>query len=187
MTRFWPLALLAVPLLVYSSRSEYTSAQHKFDLIESERLKPGARVTLSQRELNAYVEEELPKVAPQGVREAKVELGTGTATGSALIDFLKLQRARGNPPGWLMRQLLDGERPVTVTARIISGEGRATVDVQRVEVSGIAIEGRMLDFLIHNYLLAYYPDAKIGEPFAMSHRIDRVDVRPARVDVILKK
>jgi len=100
MTRFWPLALLAVPLLVYSSRSEYTSAQHKFDLIESERLKPGARVTLSQRELNAYVEEELPKVAPQGVREAKVELGTGTATGSALIDFLKLQRARGNPPGW---------------------------------------------------------------------------------------
>jgi hypothetical protein len=187
MTRFWPLALVAVPLLVYSSRSDYTSAQHKFDLIESERLKPGAKVTLSQREINAYVEEELPKVAPQGVRDAKVELGAGMATGSALIDFVKLERARGNPPGWLMRQLLQGEHPVTVTARIISGGGRATVDVQRVEVSGVAIEGRMLDFLIQNYLLPYYPDAKVGEPFAMSHRIDRLDVQPARVDVILKK
>jgi hypothetical protein len=187
MTRFWPLAAVAVPLLVYSSRSDYTSAQHKFDLIESERLRPGAKVTLSQSELNAYVEEELPKVAPQGVRAAKVELGPGTATGSALIDFLKLERARGNPPGWLMRQLLQGEHPVTVTARIVSGDGHATVDVQRVEVSGVAIDGRMLDFLIHNYLLPYYPDAKVGEPFAMSHRIDRVDVRPARVDVILKK
>jgi hypothetical protein len=36
-------------------------------------------------------------------------------------------------------------------------------------------------------LLPYYPEAKVGEPFAWSHRIDRIDVQPARVDVILKK
>jgi hypothetical protein len=187
MRRFWPLALVAVPLLLYSTRSDYASAEHKLELIESDRLRPGAKVTLSQRELNAYVEQELPKVAPQGVREPKLELGAGTATGSALVDFVKLERARGNPPGWLMRQLLQGEHPVTVTARIVSANGRATVELQRVEVSGIAVEGRMLDYLIHNYLLPYYPDAKVGEPFEMSHRIDRLDIQPARVDVILKK
>ena len=86
-----------------------------------------------------------------------------------------------------MRQLLQGEHPVTVTAHIDSGGGRATVDVQRVEVSGVVIEGRMLDYLIQNYLLPYYPDAKVGQPFELSHRIDRLDVQPARVDVILKK
>lgn len=187
MSRCWPLALLALPLLLYSSRSEYASAQHKLDLIENDRMKPGSKVTLSERELNAYVEQELPKVVPQGVREPKLELGAGVATGSAIIDFIKLENAHGKPPGWLMRQLLQGEHPVTVTARITSAQGRATVDVQRVEVSGVVIEGRMLDYLIHNYLLAYYPDAKIGAPFEMSHRIDRLDVQPARVDVILKK
>jgi hypothetical protein len=187
MKRFWPLALLAVPILLVSSRSEYQSAQRKFELIESERLRPGSRVALSQRELNAYAEEELPKIVPQGVREPKLELGTGTATGSALIDFLKLRSAQGNPPGWLMRQMLQGEHPVTVKASIDSSNGRATVNVQSVDISGITIEGRMLDYLIQNYLLPYYPDAKVGQPFELSHRIERLDVQPARVDVILKK
>src|SRR5579863_10705707 len=107
MSRFRPLALLTVPLLVYSTaRSDYASCQRKFDLIENDRLRAGSRLTLSQRELNAYVEQELPKVAPHGVREPKLQLGAGTATGSAMVDFVKLQSAQGKPPGWLMRQLL---------------------------------------------------------------------------------
>ncbi len=187
MRRIRPLALFILPLLLYSSRAEYSSVQKKFELIEHDRLRPGSKVTLTQRELNAYVAEQVPQVAPEGVRDARIELGAGTATGSAVIDFVRLRGAQGKPPGWLMRQLLQGEHPVTVTAQLQSGGGRATVFVQRVEVSGIVVEGRMLDYLIQNYLLPYYPDAKVGEPFALSHRIDRIDVQPARVDVILKK
>ena len=178
---------MVLPLLLCSSRADYSSVRKKFALIENDRLKAGSRVTLSQRELNAYVEQQVPLVAPQGVRQPRVELGSGAATGSALIDFLKLRSAQGKPPGWLMRQLLQGERPVAVTAQIQSGGGRATVNVQRVEVSGVVIEGRMLEYLIQNYLLPYYPEAKVGEPFELSHRIDRIDIQPARVDVILKK
>jgi len=185
--RIPPLALFILPLLLYSSRAEYNSVQKKFDLIEHDRLRPGSKVTLSQRELNAYVAEQVLQVAPEGVRDARIELGEGTATGSAVIDFVRLRCAQGKPPGWLMRQLLQGEHPVTVTAQLQSGGGRATVTVQRVEVSGIVVEGRMLDYLIQNYLLPYYPDAKVGEPFELRHRIDRIDVQPARVDVILKK
>ena len=187
MRRFWPLALVAAPFLLVGSRSEYSSAQHKFDLIENGRLRPGARVTLSARELNAYVAEELTKVVPQGMREPKLELGPSTATGSALIDFLKLERAHGTPPGWLMRQLLQGEHPVTVSAHITSGNGRATVELQRVEIAGVVIDGRLLDYLIQNYLKVYYPDAKVGQPFEMSYRIDRLDIQPSRVDVFMKR
>ena len=187
MRRIWPLPLFALPLLVYSARSDYASCQRKFDLIESDRLRAGSRVTLSQSELNAYVVQELPKVVPQGVREPRLELSAGTAVASALIDFVKLRSAQGSPPGWLMRQLLQGEHPVTVTARIDSARGRATVNLQSVEVAGVTIEGRMLDYLIHSYLLPYYPDAKVGEPFELSHNIDRLDVEPARVEVFLKK
>src|SRR5437899_1748971 len=128
MARFWlALTLVAAPLLLSSSGSDYASVKRKFDLIESDRLKPGSKITLSARELKAYVDQELPKVAPEGVRESKLELGAGRAVGSALVDFVKLRSGQGSPPGWLMRQLLAGERPVTVTARITSAGGRATV------------------------------------------------------------
>ena len=49
----------------------------------------------------------------------------------------------------------------------------------------MAIEGRMLDFLIHNYLLPAYPDAKVGEPFELGHRIERIDVKPGVASVII--
>jgi|SRR5579863_1372019 len=187
MGSFRPLLVAVVLPLLYSARTDYALVQRKFDLIEQDRLKPGSRVTFTPRELNAYAAAEIPKVVPEGVREPRLELGSGSATGSALVDFVKLRSAQGSPPGWLMRQLLSGEHPVTVTARIESGNGHATVNVESVQINGMTIEGRMLDFLIRNYLTPYYPEAKIGEPFELSHHIDRLEIQPARVDVFLGK
>jgi hypothetical protein len=176
---------LAVPLL-FGARAEYLSAMHKFKLLESERLQRGTRVSLTAGELNAYVRQEVADNFPAGVREPHLALSNGAATGSALIDFGKVRRAMGKPPGWLMSKFLDGERPVEVNARIRSGGGQATVDVESVKISGLTIEGRVLDFLIQNYLLPNYPDAKVGRPFELSHGIDRLDVKPALVDVVLR-
>jgi hypothetical protein len=80
---------------------------------------------------------------------------------------------------------LEGERPVSVTARIRSAGGRATVDVQRVEISGIAIDGRTLDFLVQNVLLPQYPNAVLGRPFELGHHIEKLDVQPAAVGVVI--
>ena len=135
------VALAAVPL-VPSTSPDYQAIVHKFSMIEQDRLKPGSRVVLTPAELNAYARQEVADVAPGGVRDPRLELGPGTATATALIDFGKLRRAEGNPPGPLMSYLLDGERPVTITARIRSSDGTATVDVQEVEISGVTIEGR---------------------------------------------
>ena len=97
----------------------------------------------------------------------------------------KLRRALGYQTGWLMSKLLDGDRPVSVTARIRSAGGRATVDLQRVEISGVAIDGGTLDFLIENVLLPLYPNAVLGRPFELGHRIEKLDVRPAAVAVLI--
>jgi hypothetical protein len=180
--------LWAMPLVLVASLgaaySDYLSAKQKFALIESDRLKPGSRVQLTTQEVTAYVEHELP----DGVRNPKVEiLSPGIARGSALIDFGKMRRAQGYNPGWLMSKLLDGEHPVSVTARIRSGGGSATVDVQRVEISGIQIDGGTLDFLIQNFLIPMYPDAAVGRPFELGHRIAQLDVQPAAVAVLIGK
>jgi hypothetical protein len=178
------LALLAVPLFS-SGPADYQAVVHKFSLIERDTLRPGSRVVLTPAELNAYARREIAEVAPDGVRNPRLELGPGTATATALIDFGKLRRAEGKPPGRLMSMLLDGEHPVTITARIRSAGGTATVDVQQVDVDGIVIEGRLLDFLVHNYLIPAYPNAKVGEPFELGHRIERLDVQPSAVGVVI--
>jgi hypothetical protein len=178
---WWAIPLLGLATLG-ATPNDYLSAKRKFDSIESDRLRAGSRVELSVRELDAYAEREVP----EGVRNPRLQLvAAGVATGTAMMDFGKLRRAHGYQTGWLMSKLLDGDRPVSVTARIRSAGGRATVDLQRVEISDVAIDGRTLDFLVENILLPLYPDAVVGRPFELGHRIERLEVGRAAVGVVI--
>jgi hypothetical protein len=169
---------------LWATAGEYATARHKLDLIDSDLLRPGATVQLTLGELNAYAAGE----APAGVRDTRIGIpAPGRATGSATIDFLKLRRAQGAQPGWLMSKLLEGERPVSVTARIHSSGGYATVEVDEVTISGVGIDGRTLDFLINDVLLPLYPAASVGRPFELGHRIQSVDVTPAGMTVRIKR
>ena len=184
MTRFLKsLSFVLLAAAIGAAVDDYSSVKRKFDDIEAGKLRPGSRVVMTARELDAYVARE----APTGVRNPRVELQSGVAKGDALIDFGKVRRAQGYRPGWLMSKLLEGERPVSVTARISSGNGKATVDVQKVEISGVQIDGRTLDFLIQNFLLAMYPEAAVGRPFELGHRIERLDIQPSSVGVVIGK
>jgi hypothetical protein len=184
--------LIACTLISFAaataSRSDYLSVKQKFSSIEHYRSKPGSRVPISSRELNAYVATELPLVAPDGIRQPSVELhGDNIATGKAKINFLKIQHARGKAPNWLMDKLLDGEHDVAVTARVDSAGGTATVHLQRVEVSGVPLEGAALDFVIKHYLLPTYPDAKIDQPFQLHYKMDHFEVKPGMAYVVMQK
>jgi hypothetical protein len=179
-----PLVCSAVLGTAYcdAADSDYVSAVRKMDSIESDQLKPGTRVIFTPAELNAFAEKE----APAGVRNPRLQLAAAeTVTGTALVDFGKVRRAQGGSPGWLMSKLLDGERQVSVTARIRSSAGQATVDVLRVEISGITIDGGTLEFLIQNVLLPLYPSAVVSRPFELGHRMERLDVGTRSVAVAI--
>jgi len=183
-TGFWAVGVwfCVVVALCAAPTADYASVQRKFDSIESGRLKPGSLVNLTAAELNAYVAHEVPA----GVRQPRlVLLRPEVAQGNALIDFAEVKRGQGDPPGWLMTHLLEGERPVSVTARIHSAAGKATVDVLSVQVSGLTIDGRTLDFLIRNVLLPMYPNAAVGRPFELGDHIDKIDVQPTGVAVLI--
>src|SRR5207237_10885856 len=65
----------------------YTSARQKIDSIEAGRLRAGTRVTLTFRELEAWVTSQMP----DGVRDPRLRVNKPEiATGSALIDFGKV-------------------------------------------------------------------------------------------------
>jgi hypothetical protein len=178
------IGLLAA-LILASPRPDYLDAERKIEMIRREIVPAGSRVTIGKAELNAYVRKEVTQVAPQGVRNARLELGNNRATAFADIDFVKLQRSQGRSMSWLVEKLLEGERPVRVDARIRSSGGQAIVDVDRVVISGVTISGDALDYLIRNFLWAYYPEAKVGKPFDLDHNIDRLEVSPAEVRVVI--
>lgn len=126
-------------------------------------------------------------VVPDGLRQPRLEMGNNSATGYALVDFLKMRHAAGGETNWLISKLIQGEKRLTATATIQSGKGLATVHLARVEIGGLAVSGATLDFLIDTFFRPLYPDAKIDEPFELSDRVDRIEVTPTEARVYIRK
>lgn len=174
--------LLLVPAIA-GTQADYLSARRKFRQIGNQQVRPGSTVTLTEEELNAYFQTEAREV--EGVREPRVQLAKERVEAFLLVDFAKLKSAHGEKPGWLLSQMLSGERPVYLRTRLVSSGGKATVYLERVEINGLGVEGRTLDFLVRNYVQPHYPEARIGEPFELDYRIDRIDVKSGGVGVVI--
>ncbi len=158
----------------------------KLDLIQSGQSKPGSVVRFTPSELNAWVRVKAPAIVHDGFRAPRLQLGTGAATATALIDFLKVRQASGTETNWLVAKLIQGEKLVRASASIESSNGRATVHLLRVEIGGVAVTGAPLDFLVENFLLPFYPDAKIDQPFDLAGNVDRIEVTPAEARVYIR-
>jgi hypothetical protein len=163
------------------------SVQRKIDVIQSGKAKPGAVFVFTVAELNAWARAKLPTIVPEGVRNIRLELGNGTATGYAVVNFLKVRHGQGIETGWFMSKLIDGEKPVKVSVRIESAHGRAAVYLQSVEISGLAVSGSTLDFLIDNFFKPLYPDAKINQQFELDDNVDRLEIRPPDARAVIKR
>lgn len=159
----------------------------KLNIIESGKAKPGSVFVFSAADLNAWARMKAPQVVPEGLRQPRLELGNNSATGYALVDFLRVRHGAGEETNWLVGKIIQGEKPVKVSARIQSGHGRMTVNLERVEIGGLAVSGATLDFLIQTFFLPFYPNAKINEPVELADGIDRIEVTPAEARVYIKK
>jgi hypothetical protein len=164
-----------------------SNVTRRLDQIERGQAKPGAVFRFTTAELNAWVRVKVPATIHDGFREPRLQLGNGTASASARIDFLKVRRAAGVETNFLIAKLIQGEKLVTAQASIQSAHGRATVHLIRVEIGGLAVTGAPLDFLVQNFLLPFYPDAKVDQPFDLAGAVDRIVVTPAEARVYIRK
>ena len=162
------------------------NCRRKIDEIESGRVKPNSVYVFTAAEINAYAREEIPTVVPKGLRDPSLELATNSVIGAALMDFLQMQHAQGIKMNWLMEKLLDGERPVRAVIESQTKDGRAIIYLRRLEISGVAASGTVLDFMIRNFFRPLYPNAHINEWFEMGNNIDHVDVTPSAVRVVIR-
>ena len=180
----WLLPFVLTASALFAADPLADSAQKKLDSISDQKLKRGAIVTLTPREVNAWLHEKAMKAFPEGMRNEHIELGPGTADGTALVDLTKVSKTQSNP---LIARLIEGERPLRIAIRVESANGRATVFLTHVELSGVAIDGSILDFLIKHFVQPRYPDIKINQPFDLDFNIDHIEIQPAGVRVAIKK
>ena len=186
MYRFVALAGVAAVALLGADPA-FTSAEAKLDRIGDGLAKPGEVILFTPQEVNAWARVKVPEAVPQGLRNPRVELGMDSANGYALVDFLKMRHAKGQSTSWLIAKLIEGERPLKISVTMTSGGGRCKVNLTRVELGGVAAEGQVLDFLVKNFFMPLYPDAKINEPFDLDFNIDRIDLRPEGIRVTMKR
>jgi hypothetical protein len=178
---------LFLALLLLLAADDFSSIQRKMDDIVKEHTKPGDRIHLSLREMNAYLYAQAQAIAPKAVHNTKVELGEGSGTASAMVNFLELNKARGAQSNWLMEKMLDGERFVKVSVHIQSEHGKGRVNVDRVEIGGAAISGAPLDYLIQNYVVPQFPTAKVDQWFTMDHHMDHFEIHQSGATVVIGK
>jgi hypothetical protein len=185
MHRLLTLAIAFLPA-VSAADAYLASAQAKLELIEGSKAKRGSVIFFSLQEINSWAKYMVPTIVPEGIRNQRVTLATDSGTAYALMDFMKMRHAQGKTAGW-MERLLQGERPVTIAIRMQSGAGRCKVELTRVEISGVAATGSVLDFMVKTFFLPLYPNAHINETFEIGYNIDRMDIGPAGVRVTIKK
>jgi hypothetical protein len=182
-----PMLVLTTSTLLCAADPLAISVSKNLDLIESGKAKPGSVFRFTPAELNAWVQVKAPTVVHDGFRQPRLVLGNGEATATALVDFVKVRHANGVETNWLVAKLIQGEKLVRATASLQSAHGKATVHLLRVEIGGLAVTGAPLDFLVQNFFLPFYPDAKIDEPFPLASNVDRIEVTPAAALVYMRK
>ena len=184
------LALAALPLAFAAPTGAadpaFQRAENKLDRIESGRVRRGSVIVFTPDEMNAWARGRVPQMY-QGIRGPSVQLGTGAASGSAFIDFLKMRQGAGLPTNSLIAKLIEGERPLKVAITLESSHGHATAHLTRLEISGDAVTGSALDFLVNEFFLHLFPDAKLNRPFNLQNNIDSIELRPDGVRVTMRK
>ena len=177
------LLILAVLSPLFAANPVLDRIDLKLNLIDSGRARRGSVIVFTPAEMNAWARSRVPQMY-QGISDPSIQLGMGTATGSAMIDLLKMRQGPTNP---LIAKLIEGERPLKVSVQLDSSGGRATAKLTRLEISGIAVTGAPLDFLVNQFFLKMFPDAKVNQPFELRDNIDRIELRPDGVRVTIKK
>src|SRR5262249_48704787 len=161
-------------------------AQQKLDLLDAHKVKPGSTIEFTPIEVNAWARARVPEVVPEGIRDLSVTLGQGTGSASMIVNFLLMRQSKGKETGRIMAWILNGEHPLKVNVRVDSAQGRCTVYLTSVTLSGATLSGTALDYVIQNYFRPLYPDAHINEPFELADDIDRIDFRPTGIRVTIK-
>lgn len=181
------LALLFTTALVLSgSDGVYENAKQKVERIVDDEAAPGSVINLSNEEIDALVKGAIKEKNLEGVHDPKVTLGVDQGTWSGIVNFEQMPQLEKLRSNFLLSSILKGESRITATLTLVSGGGKATVDVKRVTIGDTEFQGRTLGFLVQSLVLSDYPGIELGEPFELEHNVEQIKLTPSGIRIKIK-
>lgn len=162
----------------------------KVVLVQEHAIQGGSKpmaTTFTQAETNSYLKYHAKDLLPTGMTEPEITLigQGGRLSGKAIID-LDIVRQKSGSGSWLdPTSYLTGKLPVMAAGRIMTGDGKARFEVERAEISGIAIPRSLLAQMVSFFTRTEDnpSGSSMDDTFDMPAKIRRIDVEPGRFTV----
>lgn len=181
---------LAAALLLASSAAlwavspeESRSAAEKLDRISLGKMDPGERITLTQSEINSFLEYDYAALIPEGIRNLRVELEADTGIVSGRADFSRLGEAQDAATRLLM-MMLRGEHDFVARVRYVSAGGQARADVDSFQIDGRELKGPILDWIVQNYVATDLEGFALGQPTPLGNNLEQIRLETGQAIVV---
>jgi hypothetical protein len=170
------------------SWAEAESLSHKLERIDRRRRQPRAgaarreSVLVTQGELNSYLNLSLAPQLPPGVTGLRVALQSERIHARANVDLEKVRAQVPAATGWGPFSLLGGSVPVELRARLLSGDGFGSVEVEDLRLATLPVPVSVLEQLVSSATRnSGNPGGfDILAPFRLPYAVQRVRIEPGR-------
>lgn len=184
--RTFPLAaalLLSSAALLAVSVEESRSAALKLDRISLGEMAPGEQITLTQDEINSFLQYDYAGLIPEGIRDLHVVLESDTGIVSGRADFSQLG-APEDAATRLMLMMLRGEHDFVARVRYVSSGGQARADVDSFLLDGRELKGPILDWIVENYVATDLEGFALGQPSTLGNNLEQIRLETGQAVVV---
>ena len=166
------------------------ACEKKIHIVQQQAARPSVtprRTRFAEAELNAYLRFKMTEQLPTGLTEPALTLmGDGRVSATAVVDLDVVREKRSSGSWFDPTTYLSGKIPVTAIGAVRTGDGKARFELERAEVSGIAVPRSLLQQIVAFYTKsADRPDgASLDDTFEMPAQIRQIDVLARHAVVI---
>lgn len=171
-----------VPLFAVSPE-ESRSASEKLDRISLGKMNPGERITLTQSEINSFLQYDYAGLIPEGVRDLQVVFESDIGIVSGRADFSRLSEAP-DAANRLLLMMLRGEHDFVARVRYVSSGGQARADVDSFQLDGREFKGPILDWIVQNYVATDLEGFALGEPAPLGNNLEQIRLETGQAIVV---
>lgn len=171
-----------VPVLAVSIE-ESRSASEKLDRISLGEMDPGERITLTQSEVNSFLQYDYAGLIPDGIRNLRVVFESDIGIVSGRADFSRLGEAQ-DAATRLLLMMLRGEHDFVARVRYVSAGGQARADVDSFLVDGRELKGPILDWIVQNYVATDLEGFALGQPTPLGNNLEQIRLETGQAIVV---
>lgn len=171
-----------IPLFAVSLE-ESRSASLKLDRISLGEMIPGERITLTQSEVNSFLQYDYAGLIPEGIRNLRVVFESDIGIVSGRANFSLLADSQ-DPPTRLLLKMLRGEHDFVARVRYVSSGGQARADVDSFQIDGQELKGPILDWVVQNYVATDLEGFALGQPTPLGKNLDQIRLETGQAIVV---